>query len=92
MALGVAIIGVRGADSLDFLLHGWVSFARVAQCPPIHQCAARDNVVNRCERVGIVVEMAVFHAVIVQGMRANGNDERFAVISALRHDWCKICQ
>ena len=72
MALGVAIIGVRGADTLDFLLYGSVSFAPIAQCQPIHQRAARDDVVNRCERVRVVVEMAVLHIMIVLDMGANG--------------------
>ena len=83
VALGVAIIGVRGADMLDILLHGGVSFACVAQCLPVHQCAARDDVVNRCERVHVVVEMAMFHTVIEQDMSANGNDGLYATISAV---------
>ena len=82
MALGVAIIGVRGADTLDFLLYGSVSFAPIAQCQPIHQRAARDDVVNRCERVRVVVKVAMSHAVIVQDMSTNGNDGRYATISA----------
>ena len=82
MPLGVAIIGVRGADTLDFLPHSWVSFAPIAQCQPVHQRAARDDVVNRRERVCVVVEMAMFHAVIVQDMSTNGNDGLYATISA----------
>ena len=82
MALGVAIIGVRGADTLDFLPHSWVSFAPIAQCQPVHQRAARDDVVNRCERIGAGVEVAVLHAVIVQDMSANGNDGLYTTIRA----------
>lgn len=73
MALGIAIIHVSRADLPDFLLHYGVSFAGVTQGVPIRKCAARDDVINRCKRISVVVEMAVLHAMIVQDMGGIGN-------------------
>ena len=79
MALGIAISHVGRADLPDFLLYCSVSFACVAQCLPIHKCAAGDHVINRRKRESIVVEMAVLHDVIVQDMSTNGNVRRLVV-------------
>ena len=82
MALGIAFIYVRSADLPDFLPYYRVSFAFVAQRLPIHKRAARDDVVNRRERVGAVVKMVMLHIVILQDMRVNGNDGLCVTISA----------
>ena len=55
MTLGSAIIHVSSANLPDFLLHCCVSFAGVTQGLPIQKCAARNNVINRCERIGVMV-------------------------------------
>ena len=61
MALTVGVVGVVGADTLNFRHHFTIIQCGVSEILPILPPAARDSIVDGGQREPFVIEMAVQH-------------------------------
>ncbi len=61
VALSVGIPDISETDALDPVRQGYIGAQGSAQIGPVGPAAARDHVVERRERVALVVEVTVAH-------------------------------
>ena len=61
MALTVGVVGVVGADALDFRHHFTIIQGGASEILPILPLAARNRIVDGGQREPFVIEMAVQH-------------------------------